>query len=163
VDLLFRAAWALCGSREDAEDLVQETCARVIARPRRLRHGNEAAYLLRALRNTFLSTQRQRSYERHPFDLRDESVADLEDPIAVRRPEQAAEANEVYRAIAGLPPHFRDAVVLVDVSGLTYGEAARALGLRPTTLASRVFRGRAQVVRTLEAPQSREAARLRRV
>ena len=37
IDRLFRAAWALCGSRQDAEDLVQETYARVLAKPRFLR------------------------------------------------------------------------------------------------------------------------------
>ncbi len=55
VDRLFRAAWALCGRREDAEDLVQETYARVLARPRRVRDGGELPYLLVALRHTFLS------------------------------------------------------------------------------------------------------------
>ena len=55
LDRLYRAAWALCGSREDAEDLVQETYARVLARPRLLRNDDDLGYLLRALRNTFLS------------------------------------------------------------------------------------------------------------
>src|SRR5512133_4051168 len=53
IDRLFRAAWALCGSREDAEDLVQETYARVLAKPRFLRSEDDLGYLLRALRNTF--------------------------------------------------------------------------------------------------------------
>src|SRR2546421_10431472 len=53
-DRLSRAAWALCGSREDAEDLVQETYARVLARLRFLRSDDDLGYLLRALRNTFL-------------------------------------------------------------------------------------------------------------
>ena len=55
VDRLFRAAWALCGRREDAEDLVQETYALVLARPRRVRDGGELPFLLVALRHTFLS------------------------------------------------------------------------------------------------------------
>jgi hypothetical protein len=42
LDRLYRAAWALCGSREDAEDLVQDTYTRVLARPRLLRHEDEA-------------------------------------------------------------------------------------------------------------------------
>ena len=58
VDRLYRAAWALCGSREDAEDLVQETFARVLARPRVLRGDDELDYLMRVLRNTFLTTRR---------------------------------------------------------------------------------------------------------
>jgi RNA polymerase sigma-70 factor (ECF subfamily) len=58
LDRLYRAAWALCGSREAAEDLVQDTYARVLARPRFLRHENDLRYLLRVLRNTFLSSRR---------------------------------------------------------------------------------------------------------
>src|SRR6266508_444781 len=50
LDRLYRAAWALCGSREDAEDLVQETYARILARPRVLRREDDLGYLLRALR-----------------------------------------------------------------------------------------------------------------
>ncbi len=60
-DRLYRAAWALCGSREDAEDLVQETFARVLARPRSLRGQDELAYLMRVLRNTFLTQRRTAS------------------------------------------------------------------------------------------------------
>jgi len=55
LDRLYRAAWAYVGSREDAEDLVQETYARVLARPRWLRKEDDLGYLLRALRNTFFN------------------------------------------------------------------------------------------------------------
>ena len=55
VDRLHRAALALCGSSHDAEDLVQETFARVLARPRRLRGDDELSYLLPALRNANLT------------------------------------------------------------------------------------------------------------
>src|SRR3954447_1580358 len=58
VDRLYRAAWALCGRREDAEDLVQETYARVLARPRLLRNDDDLGYLLRVLRNVFVSQHR---------------------------------------------------------------------------------------------------------
>jgi len=61
LDRLYRAAWALSGSREDAEDLVQETYARVLARPRFLRHEDDLGYLLRVLRNTFLNARRTRA------------------------------------------------------------------------------------------------------
>jgi len=58
LDRLYRAAWALCGSREDAEDLVQETYAAVLRKPRRLRSDDDLGYLLRVLRNTFFSGRR---------------------------------------------------------------------------------------------------------
>src|SRR6478735_1975806 len=58
IDRLYRAAWGLCGSREEAEDLVQETFARVLAKPRFLRSSDDLGYLLRVLRNTFASHHR---------------------------------------------------------------------------------------------------------
>src|SRR3954468_20372795 len=61
IDRLYRAAWALCGSREDAEDLVQETYTRLLARPRLLRNEDDLGYLLRARRNTFLNQKRTES------------------------------------------------------------------------------------------------------
>src|SRR2546430_17359751 len=58
IDRLFRAAWSLCGSRDEAEDLVQETFARVLRKPRLLRSEDDLGYLLRVLRNTFFSQRR---------------------------------------------------------------------------------------------------------
>jgi RNA polymerase sigma-70 factor, ECF subfamily len=58
IDRLFRAAWALSGSRAEAEDLVQETFARVLAKPRQVRNADDLGYLLQALRNTFISSRR---------------------------------------------------------------------------------------------------------
>jgi DNA-directed RNA polymerase specialized sigma24 family protein len=72
LDRLFRAAWALSGSREDADDLVQETYARVLARPRLLRHEDDLGYLLRTLRNTFLNQKRTESRRLRPGPLSDE-------------------------------------------------------------------------------------------
>src|SRR3954467_1536020 len=64
IDRLYRAAWGLCGSREDAEDLVQETYAKVLSKPRFLRNDDDLGYLLRVLRNTFYSSHR--SAQRRP-------------------------------------------------------------------------------------------------
>src|SRR6266516_3693662 len=59
VDRLYRAAWLLCGSREDAEDLVQDTYARVLSRPRLLHGEGDLGYLLTVMRNTFISNGRR--------------------------------------------------------------------------------------------------------
>ena len=72
LDRLYRAAWALAGSREDAEDLVQETYARVLSRPRLLRNEDDLGYLLRALRNTFLTKKRTESRRLRPGPLPDQ-------------------------------------------------------------------------------------------
>jgi RNA polymerase sigma-70 factor (ECF subfamily) len=55
----------------------------------------------------------------------------------------------VYTAIAELPDDFRDALVAVDVAGLSYPEASRALGVPEGTLTSRLFRARDRVARRL--------------
>ena len=145
---LYRAARAWTRSREEAEDLVQETYARVLSRPRLIRGEGELAYLLRALRNTLVS---QRGYEaRRPATspLLDES------PTGSRPsddPAEAAAIREVHDAIAELPAEFRDALVAVDVAGLSYREAARALGVPEGTLTSRLFRARDRLAGRLES------------
>jgi RNA polymerase sigma-70 factor (ECF subfamily) len=155
-DRLYRAAWALCGSRQDAEDLVQETFARVLARPRLLR-GEEAelAYLLRVLRNTFLTGRRDAS--RRPI-----TTATLEDVVAADprptlAPDQALEVGEVYKAIAELPEHYRLALVAIDLLGLSYREAARAVGVREQTITTRLFRARRLVARRFSGELVEEA------
>jgi RNA polymerase sigma-70 factor (ECF subfamily) len=148
VDRLYRAAWAMCGSREDAEDLVQDTFARVLAKPRLLRNDDDLGYLLRVLRNTFVS--RHRANSRRPATTPMPEQFEPVDHNAATRPEAAASAREVFAHIAALPEAFRDALVAVDVVGLSYAEAARALGTREATITSRLYRARAQVARGME-------------
>jgi RNA polymerase sigma-70 factor (ECF subfamily) len=147
IDRLYRAARALCGSREEAEDLVQETFARVLRRPRTLRADNDSGYLLRALRNTFASTRRTAS--RRPQTSRHQ-LEFIEDRHA-RSPEASLEAAEVYAAISELPNDFRDALVAIDVVGLSYREAARSLGVREATITTRLYRARQRVAHALLA------------
>jgi RNA polymerase sigma-70 factor, ECF subfamily len=153
LDRLYRAAWAFTGSREDAEDLVQETYARVLKRPRLIRFGDDLGYLLRALRNTFLTQKRTESRRLRPVALPDD-LDFIADPRA-SQPHDALEASEVYAAIAELPPTFRDVLVAVDVTGLSYKETARALGLKEGTVMSRLYRARQQVVRRVDGIDAR--------
>jgi RNA polymerase sigma-70 factor, ECF subfamily len=157
VDRLYRAAWGLCGSREDAEDLVQETFAKVLSRPRVIHGDDDLFYLMRVLRNTFLTNRRTAS--RRPL-----TVATLEDvvtadPKPMGRPEQALEVQEVYATIAGLPEDFRMALVAVDVLGLSYREAARALDVREATITTRLFRARKHVAAQLTDAEEQSAER----
>ncbi|MGZ4268888.1 MAG: RNA polymerase sigma factor [Solirubrobacteraceae bacterium] len=148
VDRLYRAAWALCGSREDAEDLVQDTYAKVLARPRFLRNDDDLGYLLRVLRNTHIS--RHRTAQRRPQTAPLPEDREQEDRSSATRPDQAIEAHEVFAQISALPDDFRDALIAVDVVGLTYGEAARALGTKEATITSRLYRARARVARGMD-------------
>lgn len=148
LDRLYRAAWALCGDREEAEDLVQETYVRVLARPRFLRKEGDLGYLLGSLRNTFLDARRAAARRPPPDAL------PLDDRLADRRtsvePEAAFAASEVYDAVAALPDDFRDVIVAVDVAGLSYREAAKALGTKEGTVMSRLHRARERIVAALE-------------
>ena len=152
LDRLYRAAWALCGSRQDAEDLVQDTYASVLRRPRIVRGDADISYLLRALRNTFISQRRAAARRPAPADI----ALDVLDPpdrgSVAADPAATAEAREVYAAIAALPDGFRDALVAVDVAGLSYREAATLLRVREGTITSRVYRARGRVAQSIRAP-----------
>ena len=144
LDRLYRAAWALCGSREDAEDLVQETYARVLAKPRLLRREDDLGYLLRALRNAFLAGRRPQHARTPPLPLDEELDAGVGDD-----PAELTEQRRVYAAISELPPDYRDALVAVDVTGLSYREAAKALRVPEGTVTSRLARARERVADAL--------------
>ncbi len=148
LDRLFSAAFALSGSRYDAEDLVQETYAQVLRRPRLLRNEDDGAYLMRALRNTWISWGRsahaQRSVPLEPEKL--DFVA--YSPTAPQ--ETALAAREAFAAVAELSPPLRETIVAVDVMGLSYKEAAHALRVRQGTIMSRLSRAREAVATTLE-------------
>jgi RNA polymerase sigma-70 factor (ECF subfamily) len=129
VDRLFRAAWSLCGSRED-----------------------ELYYLMRVLRNTFLTSRRTAG--RRPVTVATLEDVAAADPSPIGRPEHALEMKEVYATIAALPEDFRLALVAVDVLGLSYREAARALRVREATITTRLFRARKQVTAKLVPPEA---------
>ncbi len=147
IDRLYRAARSLTGSREEAEDLVQETFARVLQKPRLLRSDDDLGYLLRVLRNTFISMRRTAA--RRPQVTGSPDVLEFVEDRGATRPEVQVEVSEVYAAISELPPDFRDAVMAIDVVGMSYREAAKALRVREATITSRLHRGRQRIARRL--------------
>jgi RNA polymerase sigma-70 factor, ECF subfamily len=149
VDRLFRAAWSLCGSREEAEDLVQETFARVLRKPRVLHSDDDIGYLLRVLRNTYFS-QRRAAARRPQTTALPDDLDLVEDRNAIQ-PEARLEAAELYATISALPDDFRDALIAVDVVGLSYREAARALHVREATVTTRLHRARQRVAKSIQA------------
>jgi RNA polymerase sigma-70 factor, ECF subfamily len=141
---LYRLAWSLCGSRQLAEDVTQETFLRVLARPRRVRAGRDFSYLAQTLRNVL--RDHWRAERRRPV-VAAQLDANLEAPDG--DPESAAFAGEVYAAIASLPDELRDVVAAVDVAGMSYAEAARALDIPIGTVMSRLHRARGRLAGTL--------------
>src|ERR1700751_3381630 len=98
IDRLYRAARSMTNSREDAEDLVQETFANVLRKPRLLRSEDDLGYLLRVLRNTFISQRRPAARRPRTAPL-PEDLDFLADPAATT-PEAAIETAQLFAAIA---------------------------------------------------------------
>jgi RNA polymerase sigma-70 factor (ECF subfamily) len=149
IDRLYRAACALTGNRVAADDLVQETYARVLAKPRRITAGDDVGYLVRTMRNVFLDQRRQ--LKRRATDAVDPETFDRVESSGTPGPQAAAEQSELMGFIAALPEEFRDVLVAVDVAGLSYKEAADALGVPEGTIMSRLYRARKRVVNSLAA------------
>ena len=143
IDRLYRAAWAHSRSRTDAEDLVQETFARVLARPRLVRGGDDIGYLLVALRNLVIDQRLKAARQPRTATLADHH--ELADARTSTHPARALEAAELHAALARLPQDFRNVLVAVDLAGLEYKEAARALGIPVGTVMSRLYRARQRI------------------
>jgi RNA polymerase sigma-70 factor, ECF subfamily len=136
---VYRAALRLTRSPHDAEDLAQEAFARVLSRPREIHSGDDLGYLLRAVRNTHFSARRTAA-------RRDCTVVEPGDLDRIPRtgddPHALAEVGEVMEGIAALPDPQRAVVTAVDLVGLSYAEAAEALGVPIGTVMSRLSRAR---------------------
>ncbi len=150
-DQVYRVARRLVGTREEAEELVQETYARAFRSWRSYTPGtNMRAWLLRILTN--LNTDRGRRIQRTP-DLQPLEEGDyfLANKLAAAEGEQVLEQervverlsqNGVVDALAALPHDFRDVVVLVDLGEFSYADAAQILDVPIGTVMSRLHRGR---------------------
>lgn len=150
LDRLYSVALTLCGAREPAEDLVQETYARVLARPRLLRGDDDLAYLVRVLRNTWISQGRAAARRPATRPLPDDPEVLPGAPSL--EPQASLEADRVRHAILALPEQLRDVLLAVDVAGLSYRDAGRALRIREATVTGRLHRARKAVMRALDSP-----------
>jgi RNA polymerase sigma-70 factor (ECF subfamily) len=153
VDALYRAACALTGSAHEAEDLVQETYSRVLAKPRVLHSISDRGYLLIALRRTFLDDHRRKRRRALQTPLDDMEV-EIADPSPRGQPQDALDARELYSAIAALPDGWGEVVAAVDIAGLTYSETARLLDVPEGTVMSRLYRARRRLAAQLDEESS---------
>ena len=112
----------------------------MLARPRALRREDDLPYLVKTLRNAH--TTDCRAAARRPTV----PMASVDRASALDVP-TTVEARSVIAAIAAAPRVYRDAVVAVDLLGLSYEQAALLLGTRKATINTRLFRGRAYVAR----------------
>ena len=150
-DSVYRLAYRLSGNQHDAEDLTQETFMRVFRSLKHYQPGTFEGWLHRITTNLFLDMVRRRAkirMEALPEDYERVPGTDM-------TPEEAYNVANLdpalQRALDGLAPDFRVAVVLCDVVGMTYEEIGETLGVKMGTVRSRIHRGRAQLRESLEA------------
>jgi len=150
-DQVYRVARRLAGSREEAEDLVQDTYSRAFRSWRQFQPGtNLRAWLLRILTNLNIDRGRrqQRTPDTQPLEEGDYFLYNkLESSIGdgVTDEERVIERlsqNSVVDALADVPHDFRDVIVLVDIGEFSYAEAAHILDIPIGTVMSRLHRGR---------------------
>ena len=157
-DQVYRVARRLVSTREEAEDLVQETYARAFRSWRSFTPGtNLRAWLLRILTN--LNIDRGRRKQRAP----DEQPLEEGDYFLYNRLEQSSRdgnvdeervverlsQDDIVGALSAVPHDFRDVVVLVDLGDFTYQDAAQILDIPIGTVMSRLHRGRRILKREL--------------
>jgi RNA polymerase sigma-70 factor, ECF subfamily len=152
-DQVFRVARRLVGSREEAEDLVQQTYERAFRSWKQFTPGtNLRAWLLRILTN--LNIDRGRRQQRTPQTLPLETEAGdyfLYNKLEAQVPEENPDEERVLErlsqdsivdALADVPHDFRDVIVLVDIGEFSYADAAQILDIPIGTVMSRLHRGR---------------------
>jgi RNA polymerase sigma-70 factor (ECF subfamily) len=146
---VYRVARRLVSSREEAEDLVQETYARAFRSWSSFTPGtNLRAWLLRILTNLNIDRGRreQRAPDMQPLEEGDYFLYNkLEETGAAEDEERVVERlsqEGVVHALSAVPHDFRDVIVLVDIGEFSYQEAAQILDIPIGTVMSRLHRGR---------------------
>jgi RNA polymerase sigma-70 factor (ECF subfamily) len=156
-DQVYRVARRLVGSREEAEDLMQETYARAFRSWQQYQPGtNLRAWLLRILTNLNIDRGRrvQRTPDMQPLEEGDYFLYNRleesggENPDEERVVERLSQ-DDIVGALSAVPHNFRDVVVLVDIGDFSYADAAQILDVPVGTVMSRLHRGRRILKREL--------------
>jgi RNA polymerase sigma-70 factor, ECF subfamily len=165
-DQIYRVARRLVSTREEAEDLVQETYARAFRSWRSYTPGtNLRAWLFRILTNLNIDRGRreQRAPDFQPMEEGDyylynrlEQDGDIEDE---QRIVERLSQDSVVQALSSVPHNFRDVLVLVDIGDFSYQDTAQILDVPIGTVMSRLHRGRRILKKELAETAVEEASR----
>jgi RNA polymerase sigma-70 factor (ECF subfamily) len=164
-DQVYRVARHLASSREDADELMQETYARAFRSWRSFRPGtNMRAWLLRILTNLNIDRGRrqQRAPQMQPLEANDYFLYDRlsESGDGVSDEDRVVERlsqDDIVTALSAVPHDFRDVLVLVDLGDFSYADAAQILDIPVGTVMSRLHRGRRILKRELAESALEEA------
>lgn len=153
-DAIYRFALLYCGSPSAAADVTQDTFVHLITQTHQYdpARGTVGAWLCGVARNMARRQAGDREAATDPADLHDdcdpiEAHVDRESPLDRVLKREAAE--HVRAAVAAIKPHYRDVLILCELSGLTYAEAAQVCGIDIGTVRSRLSRARAQLAQRL--------------
>jgi RNA polymerase sigma-70 factor (ECF subfamily) len=146
-------AYSLCRDVEEADELLQEACYRVLRESRRYDPSRPVkSWLFTILRNAFTDSRRSRrwrdsrSLDHHGGEgetFLHEIIAGKDECLSARL-ERQDRAARVRAVLARLQPRHRDVLTLCDAKGMSYKAAAKALRLNMGTLRSRLHRARAK-------------------
>jgi len=149
LDSMYRYALHLTRNSDDAGDLVQETCLRSLNAADRFKHGTNArAWLFAIMRNIFFNQRRARSSGEIPSDWTDEIESGDQRFTGSVWPQpfelflQGIMHEDIEKAMENLNYDFRSVVMLCDVEGFSYAEAAEMLEIPVGTVRSRLHRAR---------------------
>jgi len=156
-DQLFKTALRMTRSVEESEDLLQETFLKAFRHYHQFTEGtNLKAWLFRIMKNTFINSYRRTRNRPQMLDfdeLRDSSDGFGESTPTTHDPEgdylgQELD-HEIRDALMALPHHYKMAVLMIDLQGLSYQEVADTLEVPIGTIMSRLYRGRKKIERAL--------------
>ena len=146
---LRRFAWVLSREEAAADDLVQATVEKCLAKQDYWQAGTRLdSWMYRIMRNIWIDEARLRSRRRETTGPQAEAAL-IPDPL-VAPPETRLQALSVESAVAELPSEQREVVALVLIDGLAYRDASAVLGIPIGTLTSRLSRARAALAARLE-------------
>ena len=153
-DAVYRLALLYSGSTAHAADATQETFVLFMTRPQQYDplRGTLAAWLCGVARNIARKLVGGREDATDPESLADDTAlhdSHIDRDTPLDRVLRAEAAEHVRRAVASLAPHYRDILILCELSGLSYAEAAQVAGIDIGTVRSRLSRGRAQLAQRL--------------
>lgn len=150
---LRRFAYALTGSMEDGDELVQAACERALRNRTKFRPGTRMdSWLFRIAQNVWLDSKRR---ERTRGQEVDPDLVGLSDEgMASRRPDDRLMLASVRDAVARLSREQRVVLALVAIDGMSYRQAADVLGVPVGTVMSRLSRARAQLSALMEEPKA---------
>lgn len=148
LDAVYRAAVALCGQLQEADDLVQDTFLKAFERFESFQMDtNCRAWLLKILRNTWIDRLRKRKIAGQTLPLEEEIIAERthDNETIWSNAEDLIENfsdEQIIKALSGLPEDQRLTLFLIDVEQLSQKEVAEIMGVATGTVKSRTSRGR---------------------